>query len=314
MQFLVRNLAIKMFPNFPSYPINSTKPFLSDQGACILEEINFMNWQQKIQNEVNKKGLYDHVRRLRSDEERRLVRTRSPIVVTAHPTRSESKDYLLKPLKGSIVLFWAPKGSSLITTLEKAYATGDEGTLKQLSAEFTQQLEKRKILPLKVAFEKLLAAPMYFYLLYGNKTLVSNLALVDGIEYGAMGFAYNGGSLRDADFKIVEYYKACERAEYDTLIVKTPPDLSAIEKEAIAAVPDDQLDLNLGYSTVCGLGCIAIIAVGIALITGAGVNEVMRDQLEKITLSASQVEQLGKLSSARELLSMRREIFQKFGV
>lgn len=269
--------------------------------------------QQQIQRELNKEGFHDHLKRIRADEHKRLTRTGSPIVVTAESPKKKAKDYLLKPLKGSIVLFWVHKGSSLIATLEKAYATGDEKTLIQLSAQFTEQLEKRKIQPVRTAVEKLLAAPVYFDFLYGDKILASKMALVDGIEYGAMAFPYNGGKLNERDFKIIEFFKPFARAEYDTLVVITPPDLSAIEKVAVEAVPENQLGLNLGDSAICP-GATVIVLIAIALVTCAnGGCTAIRDKLAEVSLSATQIRRLGNLASARELLAMRREIFEEFG-
>ncbi|WP_055714049.1 hypothetical protein [Streptomyces torulosus] len=271
--------------------------------------------REQILREFAKEGLSEHVQRLRADEHRRLVQTRVPVVVTPHPALQDSTDYVLKPIKGTALLFWARPGTPLIGMLEKAYATGDERVLRQLSEEFQEQLDTRPVQPIDVAFEKLLSAPVYFDVMYGSKTLVASLALVDGIDYGVVTFAYNGGKLHDADFKIVERYRDFDRASYDTLIVKTAPDLSAVEQQAIDAVPEHQLELNVAHTAMCPIACAGIAAIVIALITCAGgCSQQLGERLDEVELTEEQIKQLGSLASARDLLSMRREILEEFGV
>ncbi|WP_406346702.1 hypothetical protein [Streptomyces sp. NBC_00648] len=270
--------------------------------------------REQILREFAKEGLAQQVQRLRADEHRRIVQTRAPVVVTPHPALQDSTDYLLKPIKGTVLLFWARPGTTLIGVLEKAYSTGDEMVLRQLSADFQEQLDTRPVQPIDVAFEKLLSAPVYFDVMYGSRTVASSLALVDEIDYGAVVFAYNGGELRDADFQIIERYRDFERASYDTLIVKTAPDLSAVEQQAVDAVPEHLLEMNVAHTIMCPLACVAIAAVVIALVTCAGGCKMLRERLDEVELTEEQIKRLGSLASARDLLSMRREILDEFGV
>jgi hypothetical protein len=112
---------------------------------------------------------------------------------------------------------------------------------------------------------------------------------------------------------LLEYRKPFERGRYETLIVKVPPQLSAVEREAVAIVSEEESDLNIGHATMCPLACVGIAAIVIALVTCAGGCVALREQLEKVSLTEDQLRQLGPLASAKELLAVRREIFEQHG-
>lgn len=270
--------------------------------------------QQQIRDSLADPSLFEQVSRIRADQARRHMRTVSPTIMTAPtvPGRNEP-DYLLKPLKGSVVLFWAPRGAELLTTLQEAYASQNEATLMQLSEEFTTQLHSRSLVSLEAAATSVIEAPSYFDLVYGDKTLASSLVLPEGIPYGAMGFPYNGGTLDDEQFRIVEHHQGLEEQHYDTLLIKTPPDLSEVEAAALDAVPSNQLGINIGDTSVCPGITVAVLVV-VALVTCAnGGCTALRDQLATVILTQEQFNELGAVSSAAELLAMRREILAENG-
>ncbi|MBB3222289.1 hypothetical protein [Pseudoduganella umbonata] len=268
-----------------------------------------------IRSEYDKPELARQLAAMRADEQRRVLRKTQPgaIVTASRDLTLSKKSYWLKPIQGSVMLFWGRQCSDLIPALERAYATGDEAALERISAGFADQFERRPVVPLKEGFEKLFATTMYFDLVYGAKQLISRLALPDGIEYGAVGFAYNGGSLRNESFALLEYSKPFERQGYETLIVKVPPELSEIEREALALVPPESWESNIGHATMCPVACVGIAAIVIALVTCAGGCAELERQLGKISLTADQLRQLGPLSSASELLAVRREVFEQYG-
>ena len=267
-----------------------------------------------VMAEYNTPEFASYLFAMRDDQHRRLVRRRAPdAVVTAAPLPSGSTEYALRPLKGSVMLFWSQPGHGLIPAIREAYANGDEAALQQLSVDVAREIEIRPVLPLDEAFEKVFACPMYFDLLYGKTQLVTTLALPGDIPYGAFGFAYNGGMLADDAFELVEYFTE-ETASYDTLIVKVPPDLSDVERQALEAVPEDMTDLNIGYSVMCPLACVGIAAIVVALITCAGnPHAELEARMAQVTLSQEQLDRIGPLASARQLLAVRREIFEQFG-
>lgn len=272
------------------------------------------NTQTKIREELDKPGLRSAIAAIKGDQQRRLTRSCTPSVVTTTPLESRrGKEHLLDPLPGSIFVFWAHQGSELIPALERAYATGDESLLNRLSKDFSKANKARKVLPLEEATKSLIEAPVQFDLEYAGKTLVSSLALADGIEFGAIGLPYNGAPLNDADFRIVERHHAFARGGYDILVVKTPPELTDIERATLEALPEHKLDLSIGDTSLCPGITVAVLIV-VALVTCAnGGCTGIRDRLAEVTLSDDQIRRLGTLSSATELLAMRREVFEEFG-
>lgn len=268
----------------------------------------------QVKAQYNTPEFASHLFAMRTDQHRRLVRRRRPdAVITAKSLSATKNEYALKPIKGSVMLFWSQPGHNLIPALEKAYVNGDEDTLQKLSSEVANEIERRPILPLAEAFTKVFASAMYFDLFYGQAQLVSTLTLPDGIPYGAVGFAYNGGALADDEFVIAEYFTD-EKAAYDTLIVKVPPDLSDLERQALEAVPDNMTDLNIGHATMCPLACAGIVAIAIALVTCAGSpHRQLEDLLSRVALTQEQLDRIGPLASARQLLAVRREIFEQYG-
>ena len=270
--------------------------------------------RQDVEAEFAKEGLYSHLMKLQADKSRRLTNTCAPRVITAERIESKSKPNSLTPIKGTVMLCWAQRGSKFLKTLEKAYTVGDERALQKLSETFDGWRKERKVVSVERAAEVIVDAPVHFDFLYGNKTLASFVTLPAKMEFGAMGFAYNGGKLCDGEFKIVDHYNAFERAGYDTLIVKIPPDLTQIEEEALEAVPETQLGLNLGDSAICP-GITVIVLIVVALVTCAnGGCDRLRDELARVSLPESAIKQLGKVASARQLLAMRREVLEKSGL
>ena len=268
----------------------------------------------QIKAEYDRPGLAGHLARIRSDATRRATSERAPdAIVTAPPFKGSREDFLLSPVKGSIVLFWGQPDSDAIPQLERAYATGDNRTLKKLSDAATRQMARRPVASLQDGVDAVLNSPTYFDVVYGSKVLASSLVLPEGVEYGAIAFAYNGGEINDDAFRLVQHTAGKSDVEYRTLLVKVSPDLTEIEREALRAVPIEQSFVNIGEASMCPAATVALVAIVVALVTQAGVWEEMRTRLDQVTLSDAQVERLGSLATARELVALRREVFEEFG-
>jgi len=273
---------------------------------------NLDKLRKSIYEQFHKEDYHVHVRRINADRHRRLIHTCSPKIVTSE-VPEDKEHYSLKPVKGSVMMFCAKKGSPLLTTLEKAYATGDKKALQRLSAEVNEDVSKRKVVSVETAVDKLIEAPAYFDLNYGTKTLATNVTLVNGLEYGSMLFPWNGGRLKNDDFILTEYALPYQRTEVDFLLVKTRPDLSRIEEEALEAVPESQLGINIGSTAASPAACLVLVLV-IVVVTNLGNCNVFHDKLSEVSLPAATIKKLGKVTSAAELLSQRRLVFESFGM
>jgi hypothetical protein len=272
------------------------------------------NRLDKIRAEFDRPGLGSHLARLRADAVRRATSERAPdSIITAAPFEGSQQEYLLSPVKGSIVLFWGRRDSDVIPQLEDAYARGDRRTLKKLSDDAAQLMARRPVGTIEEGVDAVLTSPMYFDLLYGSKELARSLVLPEGNDYGALAFAYNGGAIDEGAFRLVEHATGESDVEYRTLLVRVPPDLTDLEREALEAVPQDQSFTNIGEATMCPAATVAIVLVVVALITKAGIWDDMTRRLDEVTLSDSQIDRLGPLATARELLALRREVFEEFG-
>jgi len=259
-------------------------------------------------------GLGRHIAAIQADSARRVTSTRAPdaIVTAAEIKRSRRAGHPLVPIKGSIMVFWARPGSDVISRLGAAYTSGDLATLQEVGDVIERQLADEPIPTLDDAAAAALASPMHFEVRYGSKVLAHTLSLPEGAEIGLLVLPFNGGAIEDADFALVQHHRGGETVEYPTLVVKVPPALSAIEIEAMRAVPSEQVGIHIGDSMCCPAAT-ALVLVAVALATHAGIWQEMGDEMNKVHLSASQIKRLGPLASAQELVAVRREILEAHG-
>jgi len=264
--------------------------------------------RNKINRALNEAGFFDNYSRLDTDAHMRLARKYSPMVMTLEFGENDDINPMAVPLPGSVVLFTARKGSRLLHNLESAFANRSLSSLNQLGSELRDIVVKREVISVRDAVDKLIDAPVYFDFRYGSKTLAHHVGLINGIEFGSLTFAYNGGQLRDEEFQVVEYYRPGAREELDHLVVKNPPPLTDLEREVLRAVPENMLELNLASPNRCRLWTVGTVVAFVVLTVVGQACLAARDRLAKISLSPEQVQRLGSLASARELLNMRRQI------
>ena len=266
-------------------------------------------FQDKINDALNAAGLADQHQKLNTDEHTRLARKYSPVVLTLEFRDDEEVDLIVPP-PGTVVLFFATKGSRLLRNLESAFAQRSLSRLVQLGTEIRDLVQRREVISVPAVVDALIDAPVYFECRYSGKTLARNVGLVNGVEIGSLTFAYNGGRLRDEDFQLVEYYRPGARAELDYLIVKSPPRLTDLEQEVLKAVPEDMLELNIAIVGKCRWWTVATVVVIVVLTVAGSACAAARDRLARVRLSPEQVDRLGQLASARELLDMRCRILE----
>ena len=269
----------------------------------------------QIQAVFDEPGLGRHIIAIKADAGRRVASSRAPdkVVTAAKFKRKKGTDNALMPIEGSVMMFWSRPGSDILRQLEEAYANGEHSALLKVNEIISRQLADEPIPTLDAASDAVLASPMHFDLRYGSKILSRTLTLPEGAEVGVMVFPYNGGELNDADFVLDQYHRAGETVEYPTLLVQVPPNLSAVELEAIRAVPADQFGINIGEASCCP-AVTALVLVTIALATHAGIWQEIGDQMNKVHLTDAQTARLGPMASAQELVAVRQQIFAAHGV
>ena len=266
------------------------------------------NIRSRIREELNKAGAAESLGRLEADKHSRHIRKSNPAVLTCD---LEGDSRTLLPPPGSVALFFAKKHSDLLRELEYSYVANDLERLRSLEETIEQDLESRPVITLEQAVSKFIEGPSYFDFSYGSRTLASNLGLTNGVDFGSLVLAYNGGKLNAQDFTIVEYNKR-DTQEYDFLVVKRQPILTDFETKALEAVPPNLLEHNIASSGFGPVGIWPAVIIKVVLVTIAGTLCFQLDgDLAKISLSAREIESLGSAATARELLNLRREVFAK---
>jgi hypothetical protein len=270
--------------------------------------------RKEIYSQFHREDFHVHLRRINANKNARLIRT-YPARVVRNNVRDDgdTEHYSLRPVKGSVMMFSAKRGSELLRQVEQAYVSGDRAALQSLSRVVDADVNRRRVVPASTAVDLLIEAPSYFDLVYGKKLLANNIGLVNGIEFGSMLFPWNGGRLNAADFSIVEYTKPNARPDFETVLVLTEPDLTQIEREALEAVPEDMLGLNIGSTAVSPGWCLVIILVFVAATHLAACGE-FHDKLAEVSLPPDVIKQLGGLNSSVELLNRRRQMFESYGM
>jgi hypothetical protein len=243
-----------------------------------------------------------------------VVRSRRPdrIVKVSEFKRGRRSGNPLVPIEGSILMFWARPGSDIIPRLEEAYQKSDEGALGEVHEIIARQLADEPIPTLDAAADAVLSSPMHFDVRYGTKVLARTLTLPEGADICMVAFPYNGGDVDERHFAIDQYHQAGEAVEYPTLVVMSPAVLSEVERRALEAVPADQIGINIGEASCCP-AVTALVLIAVALATNAGIWQEIGEQMNEVHLSEDQVERLGPMASAQELVALRREIFASHG-
>lgn len=287
-------------------------------GTALATEIpfppNLDALRREIYSQFQREDFHVHLRRINANKNARLTRAYPPRVVRNN-VRDDGggEHYSLRPVKGSVMMFSAKRGHGILRQLEQAYTSGDRAALQSLSRIVDEDVSRRRVVPVSTAVDLLIEAPSYFDLLYDNKQLANNVGLVNGLEYGSMLFPWNGGRLNPEDFTIVEYTKPFAGPDFETLLVLTEPDLTQIEREALEAVPEDRLGLNIGSTAASPAACLVIILVFVA-VTHMGGCVQFHDRLAEVSLPADVIKQLGNVNSAVELLNRRRQMFESYGM
>lgn len=259
-------------------------------------------------------GLGRQISAIQADAGRRVVRSRHPdrIVKVSEFKRGRRSGNPLVPIEGSIMMFWGRPGSDTISRLEEAYRKGDEGALAEVHEIITRQMADEPIPTLDAAADAVLSSPMHFDVRYGTKVLARTMTLPEGAEVCMVAFPYNGGDIDERHFAIDQYHRAGETVEYPSLLVISPAVLSEVERAALEAVPADQIGINIGEASCCP-AVTALVLIAVALATNAGIWQEIGEQMNEVHLSADQIERLGPMASAQELVALRREIFASHG-
>jgi hypothetical protein len=283
-----------------SWPaVSETKPIL---GGEIRERI----WE-----EFNRPGVAEEVFRVQADKHRRLVEFRKPEVVEANMAPGE----MYPPFPGTVLILSAARGRTILAELKEAYQSGDVARLKELGRDIKNEVEVRTVISARECADQLIDMPVYYDVRYAGKTLAPHLGLVNGISLGSIACPWNGGELQDDQFCIVDYRKEPSNGNYevDHLVVKRRPVLNDLERQALACIPASESEMHISDIVACPGYCLAIIVI-YAIVTVLGPscfpNGKALGTIEG--LAKEKIDSIGPHATARELLALRRQVFEDF--
>jgi hypothetical protein len=238
--------------------------------------------------------------KIRDIEQDRPLRSSTPTVLVY-----EGEDVPLLA-EGSVTIFFARRGSAFLKQARSAFRAGKGKALEQLTEQVWDDLGARRPFTVAQAAEAVAASGVSAELRYGGKQLANGLVLPEGIEWGAVPLAYNGGELDLEAFRLIEHHLPDSKERLEALVVVRPPQLTELERKAVSSVPADMLEMNLTTMLSPGF-CVALVLV-ITVLTAMG--KACGPGRKFPHLTDEQVRELGPQASARELLALRREAFQ----
>lgn len=148
--------------------------------------------------------------------------------------------------EGSVVAYFAKKGSPLLESLAQAAEAGDLAALRKIHDRQKKTIERRieNNEPTK-PIQPMATVPRFAELRYGGKTISRGVFLSTPSAVDVRVFAYNGGKLSPGQFRMVEYADRGRGVELDVLLIKRAPQLSALEKKILAQAPAEQAEMNI---------------------------------------------------------------------
>jgi hypothetical protein len=242
------------------------------------------------------------------EAEARPVRYTKVDVLDYEPTDPHPEKQLALP--GSITVLFARAGTPILTQIREAVSSRD-GRDQRLAPRIYKQFRDRKMLSIAQAVDLLKKQPVFGDLRYGGMTLIANLMVPHDREVGLVALPYNGGSLANAGFTLVEHFREGEEsAALDVVLLRHSAPLTKAEAAALRQVPSDQLELNVGHlgpdgaCSVVILVAAVVVEAAVVAVTFAVTEERPRAKIRH--LSDEEVAKLGPSASARSLLALRR--------
>jgi hypothetical protein len=241
---------------------------------------------------------------------------------------------------GSLIVFIARDAARLQQV--KAALKGGAAAMQRVVAEIDAQVSALKPGPVDAVIRQVATGPAFGSLTYGGATMADPIFLPPGLDLAVFMAPYNGGRLARQGFTYVEYVEKPQTTGLSLLVLKTDPQLSRAEQAALAAVPSDMTNLNVGvaymceYTTVLAAGGAVVggLVGGLAgVFGGAVVGAVVGGAAGAIVdaalvyafahaigaktggpkpfINAAELRRLGPEMSAKQLLNARLEAMQK---
>lgn len=243
------------------------------------------------------------LREAADEAERRNVSAKKLDMIDCKEPRAQAGE-VLPP--GTVTLVLARRGSEIFKkALVSLRRTGnfDAETNKRIRASY----ERRKVMALAEAVDLLRGQPTIAEVTGGRFTLASSLFVPEDLDLVLAPMPYNGGRLDDVPFTLIQRHApGVDLQDYDAILVRRPPVLTAAERAALDLIPRNAFDLNLGRSAMCyAITAVAIVAVVIFATAACPHHQI------NLHLDDDDIKQLGPEMTARTLVNLRRQALDR---
>jgi hypothetical protein len=227
-------------------------------------------------------------------------------VLDYRPLHNERHLLLAKP--GTVTLYLAKRGAPVLSEVRRLAAAG--GNDRLLSARLMSQFEKRAVVSMERAAALLVEQPVFASVRYEGRTLAQSLYVPNDLDVCVVPMAYNGGDLSLDGFSLVEHFLPSADTQLEAVALRHAPPLSAAERAALAAVPDDQVEWNVTSPMMCyAITGVTIVATVIAVTSFC--YQIQKQDEDEPSISDEEIAEIGPAATARKLLAIRRRILEK---
>lgn len=269
----------------------------------------------------------ESVERIEEQRQTRTIDLTRPTVIHYEPDYSLPNDPVPP---GTISLLIGYDEAEILERFAEVYNTPSKDRCAALSKDIesiasrvTGPLTALRLDPqidaIKVATSALLDSDAMADFRYRGKVLIHSLSPVLGLPFIKMDLPYNGGPLEDEEFTLLQYLKSSESPRLDAVVVIRSPNLTEVERQALAALPANAAELNIGNPTLAILptttATILLVAVIFATPTitacGAGAAAAIMKEMNKVVPLEEEVLNLGPVPTAAALLAARERAFSR---
>lgn len=217
-------------------------------------------------------------------------------------------------LSGTVTLFVGRKSSKLFRDVSDAVLRPCREDDRKVAAQLNRYLASRKPKAIDELVSCARCASVIADLRYGGATLVENILLPDDAEIAAIPLPYNGGRLAEGGFSIAEYYAEELDDDIEFVLARNEPPLTAAEKAALEALPEEMLEVNVGRGVgdvACSVVLLTLAVVAEVAVVAATFTVVKAlDDHSMDHVNPAALKDLGPVGAARALVNLRRDILQ----
>ena len=255
------------------------------------------------------KGIVDTYGPVITEVSSRPIRSSKIPIINITPDKSGKSPLLTST--GTITIYIAKKGSGELEKVKMAASQGGE-RIEELHKHINSQIKKTESSSIPDFVKIMIKEPVLAEIRYGGTTLSNGFFLPKKVDLFPIPYAYIGGAVAEEGLTLTEYFKEGSEVAFEALAVRVEPNLTDAEKEAIRLLPSNELSRNVAaLADWCDTTWWAVAA---AVVAAAHVTVEVTCKcalMAEVHLSDEAIRKLGPTLSARQLMNLRRQVFQK---